>query len=106
MTTYQGLHHEYTLGPHVTQELIHIDCVLSLHPLQHAIQQDEGSCPTHTSTAVYQHGRTILLVALPHTTNEGNEGGGKLGHSVIRPAKEVIVSHIQGRCVRFGCLEK
>ena len=81
------------------QKLVHIDCVLSLHSLQHAIQQDEGACPTHTSTAVYQHGRTILLVALPHSTNEGNEGSGKLGHSVVGPAKEVIVSHIKGRCV-------
>ena len=106
MTTYQGLHHENTLGPHATQERIHIDCVLSLHSLQHAIQQDEGARPTHTSTAVYQHGRTILLVALPHSTNEGNEGGGKLGHSVVRPAKEVIVSHIKGRCVRFRWLGK
>ena len=81
------------------QKLVHIDCALSLHSLQHAIQQDEGTRPTHTSTAVHQHGRTILLVALPHSTNEGNEGSGKLWHSVVGPAKEVIVSHIKGRCV-------
>ena len=51
---YQCLYHHEPLGPHVTQKLVHVDRVLHLHPLQHAVQQDEGACPTHTSTAVYQ----------------------------------------------------
>ena len=78
------------------QEFIHIDCVLSLHSLQHAIQQDEGACPTHTSTAVHQQGVAIILVvSLLYSTDEGNEGSGKLGHSMIRPGGKVIVGHLQ-----------
>ena len=84
------------------QKLVHIDCVLSLHSLQHAIQQDEGACPTHTSTAVYQQGVAIILVVpLLYSTDEGNERSGKLGHSMIRPGSEVILGHLQWFCIRI-----
>ena len=95
--TYQGLHHEDSFCPHVTQELVHVDRVLHLHPLQHAIQQDEGARPAHTRTAVYQHGRAVFAVVLPHTADEGDEGGSKLRHPVVRPAEEVVVGHRKGR---------
>ena len=101
MTAYQRLHHQNTLGPQVVQKLVHVDRVLHLHPLQHAVQQDEGARPAHTSTAVYQHGWTIFIVDLPHTADEGYEGGGKLWHPVVRPAEEVVVGHRKRRDIWF-----
>ena len=93
--TYQWLYHESPFGPHVAQELIHIHCVLLFDPLQHAIKQNEGARPSHTSTAVYQQGAIVLVVSLLYSTNESNEGSGKLGHSMIRPGGEVILGHLQ-----------
>ena len=104
LLTYQSLDHEHALGPHVAQELVHVDRVLSLHPLQHAVQQDEGACPAHPGTAVDQHGGTILVVFLPHTANEADEGGGKLGNAVIWPAQEVVVHYAQRGDIRLGIL--
>ena len=101
-SSYQGLNHQYTLRPHVVQELVHIDRVLSLYPLQHAVQQDEGARPPHTGAAVDQQREAVVFVVSPlHTADERDEGGGKLGHSVVRPGGEVILCHTQGLGIRF-----
>ncbi len=93
MCAYQSLDHEHSLGPHVTEELVHVDRALLLHPLQHAVQENEGAGPTHPRTAVDQHWRAILDVCLTNATDKGNERGGKLGYTVVGPAQEVIVGY-------------
>ena len=102
MVTYLCLHHQNPFGSHVMQEFVHIHRVLSLHPLEHAIQEDEGACPAHTSTAVYQQGVAIIfVVSLLYSTDESSERSGKLGHSMIRPGGEVILGHLQWFSIRI-----
>ena len=96
------MHHEGPLGSHIKQKLIYIHCILLLHPLQHAVQEDERACATYTSTAVHQQGVAIILVVtLLYSTDECSEGSCKLGHSMIRPGGEVILSHLQWFSIRI-----
>ena len=100
--TYLWLYHHSSLGPHIKQKLVYIHCILLLNPLQHAIQQDEGACPTYTSTAVHQQGVAItFVVSLLYSTDESNERSGKLGHSMIRPGGKMIVGHLQWFSIRI-----
>ncbi len=93
---YQSLDHEHSLGPHIAEELVDVNRVLHLQPLQHAVQEDEGPGPTHTRTAVDQEGEAIVLVVPSlDAPDEGDERGGKLGHSVVRPGGEVVVHNPQ-----------
>ena len=71
---------------------LHIDCLLGLDSLQHAVQQDEGPSATNTCTAVHQQWDTfIFVVGFLDPPDEGNEGGGKLWHSVVWPGREVVL---------------
>ena len=91
---YQCLDHEHSLLPEAHQELIHIDCLLCLDPLQHGVQEDEGASATHPCTAVDQKGNPLLfVVGLLHSPDEGDEGGGKLGYTVVWPGGEVVLGH-------------
>ena len=94
--THQGLHHEHTLGPHLLHKGIHVHRRLLVDPLQHGVQGDERTGATHTSTAVDQERALVLVVTALGLTDERDERGGKLGHSMIRPGGEVIVGHPQG----------
>ena len=78
------------------KELIHVDRVLHLHSLEHAVQENEGPCPPHPGTAVHEEGETIIFVVPPlHTADEADEGGGKLWDAMVRPGSEVIMCHPQ-----------
>ena len=92
--SYQCLDHENPLLTETHQELIHVDCLLCLDPLQHGVQEGEGTSTTHSCTAVDQQRDTVVfVVGLLHSPDEGDEGGGKLGHSVVWPGGEVILCH-------------
>ena len=78
---------------HSRQALVDINAALRGNPLQHGVQEDEGSGPTHPCTAVDQHGR-LRVVVLSQTADEGDECSGKLGHSVIWPAQELEMLHL------------
>ena len=93
---YQSLHHEHPLLPEAHEELVHIDRSLGLDPLQHGVQQDEGAGAAHARTAVHQQRNfLVLVVCLLHSPDEGDEGGGKPGHTVVWPGGEVVLGHRQ-----------
>ena len=87
---YYSLNHENPLLPQVGKKLVNVDCVLSLDPLQHGVQCDEGACPTNTSTAVHQEGvLSVVRVCLPHSLDEIDHGNGIGRYSMIRPGQVV-----------------
>ena len=87
----------------MSEERVHVDRALRHDPLQHGVQQDEGSGATHARTAVHQHG-LLVLVVLPHSADEPDEGRGIVGHAMVRPAQEQEVGHLQLGQVGLGCL--
>ncbi len=62
MVSYQCLHHENSPLSHVSYKLIHIHCLISLDPLEHGVQCDEGACTPHPCTAVDKQGPSQVLV--------------------------------------------
>ena len=91
---YLCLDHLHTLSPHVPDVAVDTHNSLSLHLLHDSVQEDEGPSTTHSSTAVDQEGNAfVLVVGLLHSPDEGDEGGGKLGDSVVRPGGEVVLGH-------------
>ena len=93
---HQSLDHVYSLVPHSCQELIHIDTGLGHDPLQHGVQENEGSGTTHSCTAVDQH-VGLGIVVLTESTDESNESRCKLGYSVIWPTQELEMVDFQWR---------
>ena len=105
MGTHQSLNHQHPPPAQARQELIHVDRLLSLDPLQHGVQEHEGPGPSHPCTAVDQERHSVLLVVgLLDPPDEGDERRSKLGDSVIGPGGEVVLSHCQRLLVRFCSL--
>ena len=101
MGTHQSLNHQHPPPAQTRQELIHVDRLLSLDPLQHGVQEHEGPGPSHPCTAVDQERHSVLLVVgLLDPADEGDERRGKLGDSVIGPGGEVVLSQCQRLLVR------
>ena len=91
---YQCLDHEHPLLAETNEELIHVDRLLCLDPLQHGVQEDEGASATHPRTAVHQEGNALVfVVGLLYSLDEGDEGGGKPGHTMVWPRGEVVLCH-------------
>ena len=60
---------------------------------------------THSCTSVDQQRDTVIfVVGLLHYPDEGDEGGGKLGNSVVWPGGEVILCHRQRFLIWVGGL--
>ena len=99
------LHHEDTPLSHVLHKLVDVDGVLShLETLHHGVQYYEGSRTPHPRTAVDQEGNPFALVmGLLYPPHEAEDGGGKLGYSMVRPGCVVVVSYLQRFSVRL-CL--
>ena len=54
--------------------------------MDHAVQSDEGTCASHTGTAVHEQRRRVeVWVVSPHSLDEVDETGLVGGHPVIRP---------------------
>ena len=60
---------------------------------------------THSCTVVDQQSDTVIfVVGLLDYHDEGDEGGGKLGHSMVWPGGEVILCHRQRFLICLGGL--
>ena len=93
---YLSLHHEGSFDPQLADELVHIQCILlSLHPLQHAVQRHERACAPHPRTAVHQQRRSTVLMGLAHTLDELDEAGLVCRHAMVRPGREMKVCDLQ-----------
>ena len=57
--TYLSLHHEDSLSSEFLHKLKNVEIFFNLHSLKHAVQDNEGSSPTHSSTAVDQQGTAV-----------------------------------------------
>lgn len=105
MVSHQGLDHEDSPLPHVLHKGIDIDRLLFLASFQHSIEGKEGSCPAYTSAAVDQEScAKVFIVTLLHAPDEGDEGGGKLGYTMVRPSSKVILGHLQRLIIRLPYL--
>ena len=104
--TYWCLYHQDPLLPESGDKFINVEVILSLDPLQHGVQRDEGACPAHTSAAVHQQQvLPVVRMRLPHSLDEVDHGDGIGGHSVVRPGQVVEQCHLKGgtlRLIRLG----
>lgn len=50
--------------------------------------------PRCFSPAVYHHGPCVWRIARFHPPEEGQEGGGVLGHPVVWPGRELELPHL------------
>lgn len=57
-TSYLRLHHVRAVEPQVKDGAVDVHRVLGVQLLQHSVQNDEGPCTTHTSTAAHMHTET------------------------------------------------
>ena len=93
MKYYLGLNHEDSLSSELLEELKNVEILFHLHSLQHAVQDNEGSCPTHPSTAVDQQGAAIRVrVNRANSFDEIDKNDSILRHTMIRPTSEVELS--------------
>ena len=93
---YQCLDHENSPPAKVCKTLIDIERAILSQSLQQYVQQNEGACSTHSSTAVDQERHsTLLAVGLLDPPDEGDEGSGIFWHSMIWPGGEVVLDHCQ-----------
>ena len=93
---HQSLHHQHSPLPHAPHKLVDINRLFFLDPLQHGIQCDECPCPPHPCTTVDKQGPAqVLVVTFLNSSDEGDEGSGKLGDSMVRPRSEVKLGHLQ-----------
>ena len=93
--THLSLDHQNSLGSHFLHEFWNVENSFLLHPLHHCVQSDEGASPANTGTAVHQQGRARGRVGLADALDEGKHAGLVGRNSVIRPGREVVVSHLQ-----------
>ena len=94
---HQCLHEEDPLLPDVSDTVIDVDYTILFHSVQHGVQDNEGPCSPHTSTAVDQEGLGVTQrMSIADSTSEIDEGHSIRGYSVIRPGGVVELSHFKG----------
>ena len=72
--TYRCLYHKDTTSPQLLDTPVDVHDILSLNPLHLSINGNEGTGPTHSSTAVYQEGHfSAVWVDLAHPPDEVDE---------------------------------
>ena len=71
--------------------------MIFFHSFQHGVQNNEGPCSPHTSTAVDQEGLGVTQrMSIADSMSEIDEGHSIRGYSVIRPGGVVELSHLKG----------
>ena len=103
--THHCLHQTTALWSYTSDKAVHIDDMLQLHLLQHAVEGDEGSGTPHPRTAMDQHGHPHLTTPL-NMANEHQQRGGILRHTMVCPLQELIVSYSEWQLVRVVNLQK
>ena len=99
-TLYLSLNHEDSLSSQLFEKLKDVKIFFSLHSLQHAVQDNEGSCPPYSSTAVDQQGAGIRVrMSCTHTFDKIDKNNSILRYTMVRPASEVKLSHFKRRTV-------
>ena len=98
LVPHQCLHEEDPLLPDVSDTVVDVDHTILFHSVQHDVQDNEGPCSPHTSTAVDQEGLGVTQrMSIANSTSEINEGHSIRGYSVIRPGGVVELSHLKRR---------
>ena len=94
--SHQCLHKEDSVLPDVQDAVIDVNFLILFHSVQHDVQDNEGPCSPHTSTAVDQEGLGVTQrVSIADSTSEIDEGHSIGGYSVIRPDGVVELSHLK-----------
>ena len=93
---YLCLHHQHALHPHASNNIKDIDGSFTCQHVQQDVKGHKGPRATHPRRAVDQEGHPFAPVVRPsHLLYQLEHGGGLLGHSVIWPRGEVVVSHCE-----------
>ena len=93
---YQSLYEEHSLFPNVSNTIVDMYHPVLLHTIQHRIQDDERSCSSDTSTAVYEEWAGIILgVCLTNSSGEVDEGHATGGDTVVWPGGVVEQGHLK-----------
>ena len=104
-TAHQRLHHEHTLSPELSDEIMDGQILPLLHPLQHDVQYHKAPSPAHTSTAVHQQGRGVRDRMLPsHYLDEVQQREGVDGYTVVRPDSVVELGDLELAAITAGGL--
>ena len=90
------LDHLHALASQVLEHVEDTQSPLSLDLLHHSVQEDEGASAAHPHTAVHQQRQVQAgRVLLAHTMDEGDDGHGIAGHTMVWPGSVVHVSDRQ-----------
>lgn len=92
-TPHLCLHHAASVVAHAADEVEDVEVLLLLDPLQLSEEGDEGASPPHARTAVHHQGSLALPARQHHTPDKLEEGSGVVGHTVVRPDREVKLSN-------------
>ena len=93
---YLCLDHLHALASQVLEHVEDAQSPLPLDLLHHRVQEDEGASAAHPRTAVHQQRQVQAgWVLLAHTMDEGDDGHGIAGHTVVWPGSVVHVSDSQ-----------
>ena len=104
--------HEAPPTPHVLDKVKDVHRSFIADSQELTLDGDEGTCSSHSSTAVDYHRPGIPRVTLSDFPHKVEQGGGLLGHSVIGPNGKVEMSynpltfrsfHLQGECSDGVC---
>ena len=81
----------------MSETIIDVDHTILFHSVQHGVQDNEGPCSPHTSTAVDQEGLGVTQrMNIADSTSQIDERHSIRGYSVIRPGSVVELSHLKG----------
>ena len=89
-----SLDHVVPLGPQTSDMTVHVHRLLVLHPLQHAVDDDEGPGPADPRAAVGHDGAAVRGVEHVDAADELEEGGAVFRHSVVWPGRELELLHL------------
>ena len=88
------------LSSELFEKLEDVDTFFHLNSLQHAVQDNEGPCPTHPSTAVdQQRARVRVRMGCTYTLDKVDKNNSILRYSMVRPTSKVKLSYFKWRTV-------
>ena len=81
----------------MSETIIDVNHAVLFYFVQHGVQDNEGPCSPHTSTAVDQEGLGVTQrMSIADSTSQIDKGHPIRGYSVIRPGSVVELSHLKG----------
>lgn len=84
-----GLDHIVSLGSQAGHVAVNVNGLFVLDAFQHRVNDDEAASSADSSAAVDDQWSAVYGIQSSHATQELQEWSWVLGHSVIRPSREL-----------------